>query len=230
MDNLPLAQKKTAKTIGFFGIFVSLLAIFLLAPLFANSYHSYIGLQVFLVLLLMSINYSISSKKQALVTGGWIVFLFITLDSISLYTDSIGFMVAAYLLFIGYLFVACISLLKGIAVAPIIDNNLIFGALAAYLLIGTLWGKLYFLNLMLFPGSFHGLDDTIHEASNLAANFVLQFDLIYYSFTTLATLGMGDISPTHHLSKTLTVLEAMFGQLFVGIFIAKLVSVWRRPQ
>lgn len=53
-----------------------------------------------------------------------------------------------------------------------------------------------------------------------------QFNFLYYSFATLATLGMGDITPLDHLAKSLTAMEAMFGQLFVAIIIAKLVSVW----
>jgi hypothetical protein len=64
------------------------------------------------------------------------------------------------------------------------------------------------------------------DATNFLSNYEQQFNFLYYSFATLATLGMGDIIPLNHLAKSLTVTEAMFGQLFVAIIIAKLVSVW----
>lgn len=156
-----------------------------------------------------------------------IISSFIIFDSLSFYFNSLNLMLTAYLMFDLYLLIAIIFLLKDVIEAPYIDNNLIFGALTAYILIGVLWGKLYFLNALMSNGSFHGLSQKVEEVRNFGANFGVQFDLLYYSFTTLATLGLGDITPTHHFSKTLTVLEAMFGQLFVSIIIAKLVSVWR---
>ncbi len=53
-----------------------------------------------------------------------------------------------------------------------------------------------------------------------------QYEKLLNNKATLATLGMGDITPLDHLAKSLTAMEAMFGQLFVAIIIAKLVSVW----
>lgn len=226
----PQSTGTHVKTIGYFGIFISLIVVFLLTPLFANNYHSYIGLQGAFVMLLTSVSYSISERRRSLVIGAWVAFLFITLDCLSLYMDSSLLMVLAYIVMEMFLFFAIVLLLRGIFLAPYIDNNLIFGTLASYLLIGIFWGKLYFLDLLLYPGSFHGLGHVIHETSNLGGNFDIQFDLLYYSFTTLATLGMGDITPIHHLSKSLTVVEAVFGQLFVAIVIAKIVSVWKRIE
>ena len=79
---------------------------------------------------------------------------------------------------------------------------------------------------MLTPGSFHGAGILNFDSTTLLNAYEQQFNFLYYSFATLATLGMGDITPLSHLAKSLTALEAMFGQLFVAIIIAKLVSVW----
>ena len=45
-----------------------------------------------------------------------------------------------------------------------------------------------------------------------------------FSFVTLATLGYGDISPVHPLARSLAVAEAITGQLYLAILIARLVS------
>lgn len=227
MDN-DSAQQKITKTAGFSGIFTSLLAIFLLAPVFANSYHSHIGLQFCFVLLLFSLSYAIYSKKWARFISWATILTFLLLDCMSLFFHSFDFMITAYLIFDLFLAIAVILLLVDVLLAREIDNNLIFGAMTAYMLIGILWGKLYFLTTLFFPDSYHGLSASLHDVGKLGANFGVQFDLLYYSFTTLTTLGFGDITPVHHLSKTLTVLEAIFGQLFIAIVIAKLVSLWHR--
>jgi hypothetical protein len=47
---------------------------------------------------------------------------------------------------------------------------------------------------------------------------------MYFSFVTLATLGYGDISPVHPIARSLAVAEAITGQLYLAILIARLVS------
>jgi hypothetical protein len=117
-------------------------------------------------------------------------------------------------------------LMKKILYARKVNFVLIFGALMVYLLAGIVWGNFYFLLNMLFPGSFHGAGELHFESTDFLSIYEQQFNFLYYSFATLATLGMGDITPLNHLAKSLTAMEAMFGQLFVAVIIAKLVSVW----
>lgn len=49
--------------------------------------------------------------------------------------------------------------------------------------------------------------------------------LVYFSFVTLTTLGYGDISPASFGARTLVTLEALVGQLYLVILIARLVSL-----
>ncbi|KDP86646.1 hypothetical protein CF70_006185 [Cupriavidus sp. SK-3] len=48
---------------------------------------------------------------------------------------------------------------------------------------------------------------------------------IYFSFVTLTTLGYGDITPVAHAAKSLAILEALIGQLYPAIVLARLVSL-----
>ena len=50
------------------------------------------------------------------------------------------------------------------------------------------------------------------------------FDLLYFSFTTLTTVGYGDILPVSSIAKVFANLEGMLGVLFPAVFIAKLVG------
>jgi hypothetical protein len=49
---------------------------------------------------------------------------------------------------------------------------------------------------------------------------------IYYSFVTLATIGYGDIVPRSELARSLATMEAIMGQLYLAVMIARLVSLY----
>jgi ion channel len=90
------------------------------------------------------------------------------------------------------------------------------GSIAVYLLLGLLWGVSYEIVELLKPGSF--------RVASQRGNVTLP-QLGYFSFTTLATLGLGDILPLSPLARALVVLEALVGQLFPVILIARLVTL-----
>ncbi len=104
----------------------------------------------------------------------------------------------------------------------------IMGAVVAYLLLGLIWAFAYKLVELQRPGSFNsaGLSDVEHD-------FDPKTRLIYFSFATLTTVGYGDITPVHPIARSLAMLEALIGQLFPVILIARLVSMelyYRRIQ
>ena len=49
--------------------------------------------------------------------------------------------------------------------------------------------------------------------------------ILYFSFTTLTTLGYGDITPVSLMARNLTILEATIGQIYLTVLIARLVGL-----
>jgi hypothetical protein len=94
----------------------------------------------------------------------------------------------------------------------------IVGSVVAYLLIGLLWIQAYRVVQLLNPGAFQGLPEGYDR-------FDAQGPLGYFSFVTLTTLGYGDILPVSPTARSLAVMEALIGQLFPAILIARLVSM-----
>jgi hypothetical protein len=90
------------------------------------------------------------------------------------------------------------------------------GSVAVYLLLGFLWSILYEIVELSRPGSFS-------IGARMGGADIQQ--LGYFSFTTLTTLGLGDIIPLSPFARSLTVLEALVGQLFPVILIARLVAM-----
>jgi hypothetical protein len=91
------------------------------------------------------------------------------------------------------------------------------GAVAAYLLLGLAWAATYALVAALVPGAFA----SARPESTHARSF------LYFSFVTLTTVGYGDITPVHHVARSLAVLEALTGQLYPAILIARLVTLYQ---
>ncbi len=89
------------------------------------------------------------------------------------------------------------------------------GAIAVYLLFGVGWAHAYHLTGILHPGSFNA---TGGEMSNV-------LDWTYFSFVTLSTVGYGDITPVRPIARVLAMGEALTGQLYLAVLIARLVAM-----
>jgi voltage-gated potassium channel len=181
-------------------------------------------------LLILFIIYTIRDYRLAwyigLATGVPFVILMIS----SFIRDSLWDLLIADCFFIILLISAMVALGRMLWRKSEVDTNLIFAAITIYLLAGVLWEKVYLLIDASFPDSFHGLPVLDLGTDHLSRLYSVQSNLLYFSFTTLATLGMGDISPLVPIAKSLTMFEATFGQLYVAIFIAKMVGVWRNQD
>jgi hypothetical protein len=97
------------------------------------------------------------------------------------------------------------------------------GTFCGYILIGAIWSEMYFLLEYLHPGTLHfTLSQELEAHDDGPARWLL---IQYFSFTTLSTLGYGDISPVSVFARTLACLEAMCGQFYLAVLVAGLVSV-----
>lgn len=100
-----------------------------------------------------------------------------------------------------------------------VKRHQIEGAIAAYLLLGVAWSFAYNLAFMIRPDSFAFANAMIESDPEAQGRF------LYFSFVTLTTIGYGDITPTVAATEMLSVLEALVGQLFPAILLARLVSM-----
>jgi hypothetical protein len=94
----------------------------------------------------------------------------------------------------------------------------VIGAVLLYITIGNVFVGLYGVTCLLAPGAIAGITDAPGHPKFAS-------DLIFFSFTTLTTLGYGDIVPVHPIARSLSNLEAIFGQIFPATLLARLVSL-----
>ena len=115
--------------------------------------------------------------------------------------------------FLSYTLIVLLSfLLKSKRVTP----DVIYAALIGYLLMGLMWAGIYSLIDTITPGSF----DVLHGWSE---NPRLVY--LYFSYVTLTTLGYGDITPLTALAYSFSILEAIIGQIYLTVLVARLVGM-----
>jgi len=99
-----------------------------------------------------------------------------------------------------------------------VTSETVNGALCVYLLAGLIWSQLYVILESASPGSFR-----LPEGGDYAG--ALEQQLAYFSFVTQTTLGYGDVAPASPGARSLAIGQAIFGQLYLAVLIARLVAL-----
>lgn len=124
--------------------------------------------------------------------------------------------------------VAIVALMIGhIARSRVVTPTIILSAINAYLLLGVLSAVLLAIaSADVFTASPQAMG--IDFSGQAEPTF---HDYLYFSFVTLTTLGYGDITPQSPLCRSVAVLIAIIGQLYMAILVAMLVGKFlRRPE
>jgi hypothetical protein len=117
--------------------------------------------------------------------------------------------------------VSCIAILADVVRAERVTPAKISGALSVYLLLGYVWGIVFTILETVQPGSFNlALGDVAAGSRGEILGH-----LLYYSFITLSTLGYGDITPLSDGARSLAALEAVTGQIYLAVLVARLVGL-----
>lgn len=99
-----------------------------------------------------------------------------------------------------------------------VDAEVLSAGIVVYLMLGLLWSQAYMLLGQLTPGSFQ-----FTPVGN-SDGHMNGFNAFYFSFSTLTTVGFGDIAPASRVARTLAIMEATTGTLYLAILISRLVG------
>ena len=119
-------------------------------------------------------------------------------------------------------FLLCVTVMlcRHIFSKQVINFNIIIGATCLYIIIGLVFGLVYLLIDYFAPNSF-----SLQTASASTGMDAFLDRFFYYSFSTITTLGFGDITPLSHPARYASVIEALTGQLYLTILMARLVGL-----
>jgi hypothetical protein len=200
----------------FLFLLISLLLLLILHPILNSFVGISILMDVFTTTILISGVYAVSKKKHVLFTAVILAIPFF----VSIWIDN--FVEVPSLIMVGecfgILFFAFIVtvILTLIFREQEVTGNTIYAAIVVYLLIAVMWAFVFSILETIQPGSFAIGEGQLENGRDV---------FIYYSFVTITTLGYGDITPVTAPANAFSFLEAVIGQIYMIVLVARLVGL-----
>lgn len=156
--------------------------------------------------------FSVAGNRVILILGGILLLpttVLAVLDMSGVWTGSL----AGQAFSLAFLALISGTFLHRIFSHETVTSATLSAAACVYLFLGIGWSYAYQILVSLDPGALAGLEGPAHE-------------LFYFSFVTLTTLGFGDITPVSQAARAMVTVEALVGQLYLVITVARLVTLY----
>ena len=216
-DNFFLSFAKACYKDRFLLLTVLIVALIVLVPFIEGFIRLKLSANLFFSIIFISTIYAASQKRNHI-----IISVILAIPTIlSLWSKDIA--ISNTLITIGYICgvilfsFAVILILKYIFSEQVVTRQTISAAVVVYLLIALMWTFIYRLIAMLYPASFAIAHTKLLDAENI---------YLYFSLVTITTLGYGDITPIGSQAISLSVLEAITGQIYLVVVIAWFVGLY----
>ena len=213
--------------IKYTALLITLIILFFLYPLISILAQGYLFISLVFLLVNLLVIETLSFNKK------WIYLLraiaIITLVSeliffqeLPIFEDFLSFLDfetnLSYMLFNS---LAILAIGTRIFTEKKVNRDIVHGGICVFLILGLLWANFYQLILSIDSHAFQNI--SLDEGDQV-------YQMLYYSFTTLTTLGYGDITPVNKFAMTFANAEAIIGLLYPSIFIARLVALYTTQE
>ena len=201
-------------------LLITILLLFVTAPFVVSLHDGILIMNVISVTVLIAGSYALSERKYLFaiavalsaitVAGTGLVLAFRQPWALLVSSSSIVVLVGFF----------CVTILSYVLGSGRVTSDKIFAAICVYMLLGYCWSFVYSILLELQPESFVSTTELVR---NDYVGRMMQ--LRYFSFTTLTTVGYGDIVPHSPAARTMAILEAVMGQFYLVALVGRLVGL-----
>ncbi len=200
-------------------LFTSIILFLLIPPFVGNNvFVKFLVASILLTILLFQSVLVVFNNKKYVIAGivfGIVAILLSWIAYFFPYEIKILLSLSYALFFLFFLFITII-LITHLLKSKEVEIETIIIASSIYFLLGILGGFIFEICFHLIPGSLKIPGDVSMQVS----------DFIYYSFTTMTTLGYGDITPLVPQTQTIAILLSVIGQLYLTIVVAILIGTY----
>jgi voltage-gated potassium channel len=212
-------MKQNQLTINNIVLLICLIVMILFFPVL--SFHRVLMKNILFTAIVLFGTFSLDFAKRAqkiLIASGTVTICLTWLDHF--FPTHVLDLVFSFSFFFFNLFIV-VFMVRHIAESKKVNITIIMNSINGYLLIGILGAVLLAMAELLQKSLYHLDTGAINFAGGTAKGF---HDFLYFSFVTLTTLGYGDVTPVSAFAKSVTLIIAVTGQLYLTILIAMLVG------
>ena len=217
-------------TIGlghYFALLGALAILFLIAPLFADVQILSVRVSDLLSMSLLIVGvWAVNHSRLAVFVLGALALCAISAQITNFYTktDLAGVVAnsAAGLFLIVLFVVIVVDLFRTSAVT----GSTLAAACCGYVLIAGIFAAVFSIMIAFDPDAISLWEGSDVDVSDLVFQEGRFGVLGYYSMVTLTTLGYGDIVPNSDYARAAAALEAVIGQLYLAVIVARLVGMY----
>jgi hypothetical protein len=198
----------------FLTLLVSIILLFMVSPIAKQLGWKTALLMIdaaFTVVFMASV-YAVSVNRRQFIVGAILFVPVVSLIWIDPFNENPKVSVPMLVMFLVFFVYIIYSITAHVLRIDEVTMEQVAGTLCVYLLIGILWAVAYDLLEHVFPGSFSEPDMAFPDYS-------------YFSFVTLTTLGYGDVLPVSRVARSFAVVEAIIGQFFLAVLVARQVGL-----
>lgn len=206
-----------------FGLLFLMLLVALAVPSFLPPGTAFqLAVQLLIIGILLAGLTSVSRGKRLLVVGIGLVFPAIIMSWLARLVDH-KLIIVSNVLAVVFLLYLSILITNYLLHAKRADANTIYGAICVFMLLGFVWGLTFFVFEVVDPYALTHEGARVYE--DVGGLLEATSTALYLSFVTLTTLGYGDVTPASNPTRTLAVIEAILGQLFLIVMISRFVGL-----
>jgi len=206
-------------------LFISLLSYMAFTPLLVKEVKApYIFIKLIFFAIIISGVRLLKDSRRALIALISLIMVIIIFDLRILAGEKISLILPIALMRLSVLVVITVAAFANLSHKEEVTHDHIITAASIYILMGCLWGEIFYIIELYSHGSFMFNGDHWHNYESLIYMERLKADLLSFSFTTLTTVGYGDTVPFSHVARLWTYLEAITGVIYLVVLIGYLVA------
>lgn len=205
-------------------LLASLVILLVAAAMMGNGHLASTAFCLLITGVLLVAAVTVCRHHKNLVPGLLLAIPTVILNWVGYAMASRGVFIAHNLLLIVFFTFVAYHVLYAVLADRRVTLDTIRGAVCVYLLAGLAWAYVYGIILLTDANTFQFPSKS--EATSMSAFGESNFSqTAYYSFVTMTTLGYGDIRPLTPPARTTSILQAVFGQFYLAVLVARLVAL-----
>jgi hypothetical protein len=211
------------QAVRFWILFVALLGFLMLWPVARELSSHRLGPGIFRNILLLSCVLAVSNKARIAIVVSVLAIGLVVSRWLFEFGVGMVFVSVSHVLAFVIMMTVAIAILTEILRAGEVTSQLVVGAVCVYLALAVLWAFVYYAIEAFAPGAILVRAGSFSATAPLPVADADAVKMLYVSLATITTLGNSDVAVTF-LARQLATIEAITGQLYLAVLIARLVG------